>query len=138
MPHHTALQKAASRSKHGILLKKPESSVFYSGISRMLVEIDSTGLSHGRALYYCTKRYKLRRKFVKITICADMRGQIVCAIKIRHRRSHDSMDFIPLLEQAAKTVPISMVVADRGYDSEQNHVTAKKMGIVCYHNTSQT
>ncbi|MDE1818497.1 MAG: transposase, partial [Thaumarchaeota archaeon] len=76
-----------------------------------------------------TKRLKLRRKFVKISICADMRRQIVCSIKIRHRRRHDSVDFVPLLEQSVKLAHVSTVVADRGYDSEQNHVVAEKMGI---------
>ncbi|MGH7974531.1 MAG: IS5 family transposase [bacterium] len=129
IPHYTTLQKAAARLKHGMLLKMLESFVMHVRIRKMLVGIDSTGLSHGQASYYYTKSAKLRRKFVKISICADMRRQIVCSIKIRHRRRHDSMDFVPLLEQAARLVPIGTVVADRGYDSEQNHVSAERMGI---------
>jgi hypothetical protein len=39
------------------------------------------------------------------------------------------MDFVPLLEQTARLVPIDTVVADRGYDSECNHVDANKIGI---------
>jgi hypothetical protein len=101
----------------------------YTGIRKMLAGIDSTGLSHGQASYYYTKRAKLRRKFVKISICADMRQQIISSIKIRHRRRHDNMDFIPLLKRTVKLVPIGVVVADRGYDSEQNHVSAQNLGI---------
>jgi hypothetical protein len=97
----------------------------------MFAGIDSTGLSHGQASYYYTKRAKLRRKFVKISICADMRRQIICGIKIRHRRRHDSVDFAPLLQHAARLVPIDTVVADRGYDSEQNHIITEHMGIPC-------
>ncbi|MEM3099660.1 MAG: transposase, partial [Nitrososphaerales archaeon] len=67
----------------------------------------------------------------KVSICADMRRQIICGIKIRHRRRHDSVDFVPLLQRTGKMVPIGTVVADRGYDSEQNHVLAQQIGIPC-------
>ncbi|MDE1863792.1 MAG: transposase, partial [Thaumarchaeota archaeon] len=129
IPHYTTLQKAAARLTHGILLKMLESFVMYCRIRKIFAGVDSTGLSHGQASYYYTKRLKLRRKFVKISICADMRRQIVCSIKIRHRRRHDSVDFVPLLEQSVKLAHVSTVVADRGYDSEQNHVVAERMGI---------
>jgi hypothetical protein len=58
-----------------------------------------------------------------------MKKQIICGIKIRHRRRHDSMDFVPLLERAVRIVPVSITVADRGYDSEQNHVATQNIGI---------
>jgi len=58
------------------------------------------------------------------------RRQIICGIKIRHRRRHDSMDFVPLLKRAVSIVPIYTAVADRGYDSEYNHVAAQSIGIV--------
>ncbi|MDE1863744.1 MAG: IS5 family transposase [Thaumarchaeota archaeon] len=129
IPHYTTLQKAAARLTHGILIKMLESFVMYCRIRKIFAGIDSTGLSHGQASYYYTKRLKLRRKFVKISICADMRRQIICTIKIRHRQRHDSMDFVPLLEQSVRLAPVSTVVADRGYDSEQNHVASQNIGI---------
>jgi hypothetical protein len=95
----------------------------------MFAGIDSTGLSHGQASYYYTKRARLRRKFVKVSIVADMRRQLICGIKIRHRRRHDSIDFVPLLQQAARLAPVGIVVADRGYDSEQNHIITENLGI---------
>ena len=39
------------------------------------------------------------------------------------------MDFVPLLRRAASIVPVGTAVADRGYDSEQNHVLAQDIGI---------
>jgi hypothetical protein len=129
IPHYTTLQKAAARLKHGMLLKMLESFVMQVRIRKIFAGIDSTGLSHGQASYYYTKHYKLRRKFVKISICADMKHQIVCSIKIRHRRRHDNMDFVPLLEHVSRIAPVSTIVADRGYDSENNHVITKRMGI---------
>jgi hypothetical protein len=129
IPHYTTLQKAATRLTHGILIRILESFVISARIRKMFAGIDSTGLSHGQASYYYTKRARLRRKFVKVSIVADMRWQIICGIKIRHRHRHDGVDFVPLLERAIKLVPVGTVVADRGYDSEQNHITTEDLGI---------
>jgi hypothetical protein len=129
IPHYTTIQKAAARLSHGILIRILESFVISARIRKMFAGIDSTGLSHGQASYYYTKRARLRRKFVKVSIVADMRRQLICGIKIRHRRRHDSIDFIPLLQHAVRLVPVDMVVADRGYDSEQNHITTENLGI---------
>jgi hypothetical protein len=98
IPHYTTLQKAAARLSHGMLIRILESFVLQAGIRKIFAGIDSTGFSHGQASYYYTKRFRLRRKFVKISVCADMRRQIVCGIKIRHR--HDSVDFVPVMERA--------------------------------------
>lgn len=129
IPHYTTLQKAAARLTHGMLVRILESFVLHARIRKMLAGIDSTGFSHGQASYYYTKRFRLRRKFVKISICADMRRQLICSIKIRHRFRHDSIDFAPLLAVASRAVPIGTVVADRGYDSEQNHIITENLGI---------
>lgn len=129
IPHYTTLQKAAARLNHGMLQKVLESFVIHARIRKMFAGIDSTGLSHGQSSYYYTKRAKLRRKFVKISIAADMKNQLVCAVKIRHRRRHDSIDFIPLLQRVGNLVPVETVVADRGYDSEHNHVMTGNLGI---------
>lgn len=98
IPHYTTLQKAAARLSHGMLIRILESFVLQAGIHKIFAGIDSTWFLHGQASYYYTKRFRLRRKFVKISVCADMRRQIVCGIKIRHR--HDSVDFVPVMERA--------------------------------------
>lgn len=43
--------------------------------------------------------------------------------KAWQHRFHDGIDFVPLLQEVVRLMPISMVVADHGYDSEQNHIT---------------
>ncbi|MDQ6862873.1 MAG: hypothetical protein M3044_03530, partial [Thermoproteota archaeon] len=35
---------------------------------------------------------------------------------------HDSIDFRPLITKISELVPLSVVTADKGYDSEDNHV----------------
>ena len=79
IPHYTTIQKAAVRLTHGMLIRILEAFVLQSRIRKLFAGIDSTGLSHGQASYYYTKRAKLRRKFVKISIAADMKRQIICS-----------------------------------------------------------
>jgi len=60
--------------------------------------------------------------------------KIIVSIKAQEKidkiiKKHDSMDFVPLLEHSFRLVPIGTVVADMGYDSEQNHVAAQNMRI---------
>ncbi len=129
IPHYTTLQKAAARLHNGILQKILESFVLHCRIRKMHVAVDATGFGYGQASWYYTKKYKLRRKFLKLAICADTDWQIVCSAKIRHKRCNDTVDFIPLLEKASRTVSIGTSVADRGFDSESNHVDAEKLGV---------
>jgi hypothetical protein len=50
----------------------------------------------------------------------------MCDIKIRRApKRHDTIDFQPIIENISEIVPVSVVVADKGYDSEQNHVIVR-------------
>ena len=129
LPHYTTLQKASSRLESTILHKILSEFILYIKVRLVLVGIDGTGFGHGQSSYYYTKRAKLRRRFVKVSIAADMNHQIVCAIKIRHQPRHDNINFAPLLEKTNQIIPVNTVVADKGYDSESNHVAAKNLGI---------
>lgn len=129
IPHYTTLQKASARLDIAILQRILESFVIHTKIKSMFAGIDATGFGHGQSSYYYTKRAKLRRKFVKMSAISDMKSQIICAIKIRHRTRHDSIDFGPLLQKANGVIPIGTVVADKGYDSERNHVQSDSLGI---------
>lgn len=129
IPHYATLQEAAARLTHGMLIRIPESFVLQTRIRKMFAGIDSSGLSHGQASFYYTKHCRLRRRFVKISICADMKRQIVCGIVVRHRFRNDSVDFAPLLERAVRITRVGTLVADRRYDSECNHILAEGLGI---------
>ena len=70
-----------------------------------------------------TERAELRRKYVKLSIGGDMLQQVICTIKVRRAPArHDNVDFRPLVERTSAILPLSVVVADKGYDSEDNHV----------------
>ena len=52
---------------------------------------------------------------------------MICIIKIRRAPTkHDIIDFPPLVIKASEILPISVTVADKGYDSEDNHVLVRR------------
>jgi Transposase DDE domain len=62
-----------------------------------------------------------KRKYTKISIGSDVLKQIICNIKVRRSSKHDNIDFKPIISKIFSIIPISIVVADKGYDSESNH-----------------
>ena len=48
-------------------------------------------------------------------------------LKIRRAPTrHDNIDFQPLVIRTSEVLPISVTVADKGYDSEDNHVLIRE------------
>ena len=126
IPHFTTLQKFTERI-NGILLGKLISSfIILTKIGQLFVGIDSSGFKATHASQYYTERVKLRRKYIKLSLVADVLQQIICTIKIRRAPTrHDSIDFRPLITKISELVPLSVVTADKGYDSEKNHVLVR-------------
>ena len=78
---------------------------------------------------YYTERAKLRRrKYTKLSIGADLLQQIIiCNIKIRRAPTrHDNIDFKPLVKRIANIILLSVVTADKAYDSEDNHLLVRE------------
>jgi hypothetical protein len=92
-------------------------------VKQVFLGTDSTGFKPTNASQYYTYRARLRKKWVKLSIGADMLKQIICKIKVRRAptRHDDNVDFKPIVTKSAKIKPLSIVVADKGYDSEENH-----------------
>ena len=61
------------------------------------------------------------RRFLKLTIGAELRRQLVTSVKVRRGPRNDTIDFPPVVRKAHSVVPIGMGIGDRGYDSERNH-----------------
>ena len=60
---------------------------------------------------------------------AELKEQVVCSLKTRRASKHGAMDFRPIMERASSMVPLSIVVAGKGYDSEDgeaNHEFVRK------------
>jgi len=124
IPHYTTLQKFSCRI-NGTLLEKIISSfiLLISNIRRIFAGIDSTGIKITHASQYYTERTGMRRKYEKLSIGADMLQQIICRIKIRRSPTrHDNVDFRRIIMRTSSILPLSVVTADKGYDSEENHV----------------
>ncbi len=74
------------------------------------------------ASQYYTERTAARRKYAKLPIRANVLQQIICKIRIRRAPTrHDNVDFRPIITTASNILPLSVVTADKGYDSEYNH-----------------
>ena len=124
IPHFTTLQKFADRITGTILERIVENFILLTGVKQVFLGTDSTGFKPTNASQYYTYKAKLRKKkkYVKLSIGADMIKQIICTIKIRRAPTrHDNIDFKPIVTKTAQIKPLSIVVADKGYDSEENH-----------------
>jgi hypothetical protein len=74
------------------------------------------------------ERDKLRRKkYAKLSIGADILQQIICNIRIRRAPTrHDNIDFRSVITRTSEIMPLSIVVGDKGYDSEDNHILVRE------------
>lgn len=132
IPHYTTLQKFAARMD-GTLLERIISSfiLLLTNIRQIFIGIDSSGFKTTHASQYYVERTKLRRrrrKYIKLTLGADVLKQIICMIKIRRApKRHDNIDFKPVITKIFHILPLSVVVtADKGYDSEDNHTLVRE------------
>jgi hypothetical protein len=129
IPHFTTLQKFTERISGTLLEKVMSSFIILTRIGQLFVGIDSSGFKATYTSQYYAERVKLkrrRRKYIKLSLAADVLQQIICTIKIRRAPvRHDSIDFRPLVIKISELVPLSVVTADKAYDSEDNHVLVR-------------
>ena len=87
------------------------------------VAVDATGFTSSYSSKYYVKRINMESKskhFLKSTIAIDVKNQLILAMKLRKSPSNDNKDFKPILKKVGKIAEIKMVLADKGYDSEDN------------------
>ena len=131
IPHFTTLQKFTERISGTLLEKVMSSFIILTKIGQLFVGIDSSGFKATYTSQYYAERVKLkrrrRRKYIKLSLAsADVLQQIICTIKIRRAPTrHDNIDFRPLLIKLSESVQLSVVTADKAYDSEDNHVLVR-------------
>jgi hypothetical protein len=128
IPHFTTLQKFADRINSTLLGKIISSFIILTGTRHIFAGIDSTGFKVTHASEYYTERANLRRrKYAKLSIGADVLQQIICNIRIRRAPTrHDNIDFKPIVKRIANIIPLSVVTADKAYDSEDNHLLVRE------------
>ena len=92
--------------------------------------IDSTGLdATHRSSHYAWrlgKRYRMR-KWPKCTLVCETSSHLIASALFTRGPSQDAPLFEPALSEACRRMPIDRLLADGGYDSEANHVTAREL-----------
>ena len=127
IPHFTTFQKFTVRINNSLFEKIISSFIVISGTKHIFVGIDSTGFKITHASQYYTERTGLRRKYAKLSIGADVLQQIICNIRIRRAPTrHDNIDFRPIITRTSNILPLSVVTADKGYDSEDHHLLVRE------------
>ena len=100
-----------------------------SGTKHILAGIDSPGFKVTYASQYYTERTEFRREENmrnNLSIGAEVLQQIICTIKIRRGPAgHDNVEFKPIITRTSNILPLSVVTADKGYDSENNHLLVR-------------
>jgi hypothetical protein len=112
VPHFTTLQKFTERVNGTILERIISSFIILTNIRQIFVGVDSSGFKATHASQYYAERVKLRRKYIKLSLGADLLlKQIICTIKIRRAPTrHDSIDFRPLItKKDIRNLPLSVV-----------------------------
>lgn len=113
IPHHTTLVKFAKKIKPRLL------SLLLPCKRVDVVGIDGTGFSVENRSKHYEKRAALYsyRRYVKLSIAADLDKQLILRQSIHKSPRHDNKDFMILMcNMKTKTV-----CADKGYDSNENH-----------------
>lgn len=125
VPHYTTLQKVAKRLKP-LWLQKLVGS--FTKNTHLKVGIDGTGFSiQEGSSYYCKRTLIVgkKKRYTKLSILADLKGQLIIACNIRMFPAHDNLDFLPLAKKL-KGKRVDYVAADKGYDSNANHMFVMK------------
>ncbi len=68
-----------------------------------------------------TSRKTKTKRFLKLTIGAELRHQIVTSLRIRRGPCDDNCDFNPVCGKAHSIKPLRRGIGDKGYDDEKNH-----------------
>lgn len=135
LPDPSTLKKFAKRLQANIMYYLLSDCGNLITEKQLRLAVDATGLHVEDGSFHYRKRCGLTtktRKNVKLSACIDTNSQIVTSVKIRKGDAGDNRDFIGLVKKSAKIKPVKIVVADKGYDDEKNHVFChEKIGAEC-------
>src|SRR5689334_10462937 len=88
--HFSTLHKFTERISGTLIEKIISSFIILTKIRQLFIGIDSSGFKAAHASQYYTERAKLarrRRKYIKLSLTADVVQQIICTIKIRRAQT---------------------------------------------------
>jgi len=137
IPHFTTIQKFSERIDKGLIeFVFNQVLKFFTELFGNRMIIDSTGYSVNYHSYYYDKRLddfgrKAKKRYVKTTICIDDKSQLIVSYSIRFGYVHDSKEFKKVLKNMDGEVidKFNMIIGDKGFDSEENHIIARRYGL---------
>src|SRR5262249_49803185 len=104
-----------------------QSLIVESSLPLKSVEVDfaadSTGFSAGRFERWFSHKHggeKFRQEWVKVHVMCGVKTNIVTAVEIRGKFTHDAPMLVPMLETTARNFQMRDVLCDKGYHSVQN------------------
>ena len=107
IPHFTTLQKFTDRINVVMLGKIISSFILFTGTRHIFTGIDLTGFKITHASEYYTNKAKLRKRYAKLSLGADVLKQIICKVKVRRAPTrHDNINFKPIVTRSSKIKPI--------------------------------
>jgi len=140
IPHYTAMQKFAKRTKGTVLDLILAMALARTGVKKVIGGVDGTGNKPNRASvyyvyrkeYFARKNKKKKkgrpkkkrkvRRFIKIFPFVELRKQIPIAVGFSRRSGNESPYFKPVAKKAMKCgKPFKEVPLDMGYDAEHVH-----------------
>ena len=140
IPHYTAMQKFAKRTKQTVLDLVLAMALARTGIKKVVGGVDGTGNKPNRASvyyvyrleYFARKNKKKKRgrprkkrkvrRFIKVFPFVELRKQIPIAVVFSRRSGNESPYFEPVAKKAMKCgKPFKEIPLDMGYDAEHVH-----------------
>jgi hypothetical protein len=127
MPHYTTVQKFFKRFSSTLVEHVLRETVRLFGIGESVLAVDSTGFSsNASSRYYAMIKYRQsegvwRGSYVKNAASVDTGSQAIVSVMPKKVHTSDYMDLIPLAKRSSRVLKVGAVLADRGYDSEENN-----------------
>ena len=94
--------------------------------------MDATGFDARPVSHYFVRQAGRRlrqRRWPKLTAVVDVRTHRFLAAAVTRGPSQDAPHLVPAVRRAAARARLDTVLADAGYDSEANHVAARRLGV---------
>jgi len=127
LPHFTTVHKFFRRFSSSMMETILRQTARLFGITESTLAIDSSGFSSNYASrYYMMIKYRQekgvwRSSYIKNAVSVDTDTHAVISMLPSREHTNDFANFIPLAKKSGRVVNIGTVVADRGYDSEENN-----------------
>ena len=130
IPHYTTLQKFVQRTSKQVFEKLVKACRKLLNLQNITACIDGTGFSNANPSHYYLERIDRKRvkNYTKTLFLTDNKTKLILNIKTHSNNSHETLDFIPLIEEQKQL--LATVLADKAFDSMKNRNT-------CWNNNIQ-